>query len=88
MTALQTLIEQLRQRLNSFPEELMLSERGLYDGYLNAMNMANALIGEEKKQIVDARENGRKSEYEHHFINDDNNISSNQYYNQLIKKEK
>lgn len=87
MTALQTLIIQLHKKLDAFPDDMNLRERGLYDGYLNAINMANALIGEEKKQIIDARENGRQAEYEHHFINDDNNISSNQYYNQLIKKE-
>ena len=54
MTALQTLIEQLRKRLEVFPDDMNLSQRGLYDGYLNAINMANALIGEEKKQIIDA----------------------------------
>ena len=54
MTALQTLIEQLRKRLEVFPDDMNLSQRGLYDGYLNAINMANALIGEDKQQIVDA----------------------------------
>ena len=87
MTALQTLIIQLHKKLDAFPDDMNLSQRGLYDGYLNALKMATLLFETEKKQIIDARENGRQAEYEHHFINDDNNISSNQYYNQLIKKE-
>lgn len=43
----------------------------------------------EKQQIVDARENGRQAEYEHHFIHEqfqENNITSEQYYNNLKNK--
>ena len=92
MTALQTLIEQLRQRLNSFPEELMLSERGLYDGYLNAINMANALIGEEKQQIVDAY-NSKFEILKQEFLPNNGGLETTykngiKYYNQLINKEK
>lgn len=54
MTALQTLIEQLRKRLEVFPDDMNLSQRGLYDGYLNTIRMATLLFETEKQQIVDA----------------------------------
>lgn len=92
MTALQTLIEQLRKRLEVFPDDMNLSQRGLYDGYLNAINMANALIGEEKQQIVDAY-NSKFEILKQEFLPDNGGLETTykngiKYYNQLINKEK
>lgn len=91
MTALQTLIQQLRERINSFPDDLMLSERGLYDGYLNAINMANALIGEEKQQIVDAY-NSKFEILKQEFLPNNGGLETTykngiKYYNQLINRK-
>ena len=92
MTALQTLIIQLHKKLDTFPEEMKLRERGLYDGYLNAINMANALIGEEKQQIVDAY-NSKFEILKQEFLPNNGGLETTykngiKYYNQLINKEK
>ena len=92
MTALQTLIIQLHKKLDAFPDDMNLSQRGLYDGYLNAINMANALIGEEKQQIVDAY-NSKFEILKQEFLPNNGGLETTykdgiQYYNQLIKKEK
>lgn len=99
MTAIQTLIEQLEVlrkeceiQAKYFNKKDMpsssISSSAMAYSYGIAIEKAKELLETEKQQIIDARENGRQAEYEHHFINDDNNISSNQYYNQLINKEK
>lgn len=82
MTALQTLIHKWETSRDIITDE---SSKVILTAFIND---AKTFLETEKQQIVDARENGRQVEYEHHFINDDNNISSNQYYNQLINKEK
>ena len=91
MTALQTLIEQLRKRLDAFPDDMNLSQRGLYDGYLNAINMANALIGEEKQQIVDAY-NSKFEILKQEFLPNNGGLETTykngiKYYNQLINRK-
>ena len=91
MTALQTLILQLHKKLDAFPDDMNLSQRGLYDGYLNAINMANALIGEEKQQIVDAY-NSKFEILKQEFLPNNGGLETTykngiKYYNQLINRK-
>ena len=57
-TALQELIERLENKLKSFPDDLLPSERGLYDGYLNSLNEAQSLLPKERQIIEDAHAAG------------------------------
>jgi hypothetical protein len=53
-TALQELIQRLENKLKSFPGDLLPSERGLYDGYLNSLNEAQSLLTKERQIIEQA----------------------------------
>ena len=64
-TAMQELIEQIENKLSQFPDDSLPSERGLYDGYLNSLNIAKALLQKEKEQIENAYEVGI-SDAQHH----------------------
>ena len=92
MTALQTLIEQLRKRLEVFSDDMNLSQRGLYDGYLNTIRMATLLFETEKQQIVDAY-NSKFEILKQEFLPNNGGLETTykngiKYYNQLINKEK
>ena len=57
-TAMQELIEQIENKLSQFPDDSLPSERGLYDGYLNSLNIAKALLQKEREQIEKAFTDG------------------------------
>jgi hypothetical protein len=79
-TPLNTLISQIKNKLDKFPENLLLSERGLYDGYLNAMNMAIELLESEKQMTIDAHEAGLGEGFLHQAGKIPDKISTD-YYN-------
>lgn len=58
-SAIQELIEWLNNQMALAPKEMLPSERGLYNGYLNTKNKAERLLEKEKQQIIDDFDNGQ-----------------------------
>lgn len=57
-TAMQNLIKQIKTRMDLVPEDPNLTERGMYDAYLNCLNWAEKNLETEKQQIMDAVNHG------------------------------
>jgi len=52
-TALKQLIERIEKQMSAIPNDPNLTERALYDSYLNCKNWATELLDKEKEQIID-----------------------------------
>ena len=87
-TAMQELIEQIENKLDQFPDDLLPSERGLYDGYLNSLNIAKALLQKEIGQIEKAYNQGYRDADTDLVEGDDieNYSDANIYFTQTYKQ--
>jgi hypothetical protein len=50
-TAMQELIERIEKQMSAIPDEPNLTERALYDSYLNCKNWAKDSLEKEKEMI-------------------------------------
>lgn len=57
-TTLTELSIRLKKRISLFPDDLLPSQRGAYDAYLNCLNQVTELLEQERKQIRDSYEKG------------------------------
>jgi hypothetical protein len=52
-TAMQNLIEKIKEKMNLIPDDPNLTERGMYDAYLNCLRWAEeCLLMEKEQQMV------------------------------------
>ena len=84
-TALKELIERIEKQMSAIPDDPNLTERALYDSYLNCKNWATELLEKEKEQIKIAHLNGQ-SEFDDSYYDSTNDRLAEQYYNQTYNK--
>jgi hypothetical protein len=58
-TAIKQLIERIEKQMSAIPNHPNLTERALYDSYLNCKNWATELLDKEKEQIINAHIEGQ-----------------------------
>jgi len=57
-TPLKELIERIEKQMSAIPDDPNLTERALYDSYLNCKNWATELLEKEREQISKAWDDG------------------------------
>jgi len=80
-TAVEQLIERIEKQMSAIPNEPNLTERALYDSYLNCKKWATELLEKEKEQI-------QKSYKDHHDLGHIYGLDTEQYYNQTYNQNK
>lgn len=76
---MQELLDWLNEKMALAPKEMLPSERGLYNGYLNTKVKVEGLIEKEKQQIIDAWDKSTAAT----TLEDTGEI----YYNQNFKEQ-
>ena len=80
-TPMQELIGKIEKQMSAIPDDPNLTERALYDSYLNCKNWAEEALEEEKKHIENAYNDG-------YFGDAYKYKDSEEYYNQTYNQNK
>jgi len=84
-TPLKELIERIEKQMSAIPDDPNLTERALYDSYLNCKNWATELLEKEREQISKAWDDGDYAYFYNKETGRDFEDGA-EYYNKVFNK--